>query len=362
MDRIVVMGGSFNPPTKAHRELMRAAADSIGAAKGIFVPAAYEYVAKKMKKQKCPGDTLSEAIRVEALESICKADARLSVSRIRLGQGRRGYDYEMMLDLQKENPGCELYFLVGSDKLYILSRWHRIDEFLRDFRILAVKRGEDDLDKIRELRPYIDEHWDSFTFFSLPDGLGGISSTAFREKLHGGDETAREMVTQEVWEILDRNGKIPWNTISGFRDEYRFLSNFYEAEVTYGGLTYGSSEAAFQAQKCVDEAEKKQFTEFGPGKSKGVGRNVKLRPDWEEVKTGIMEEIVRAKFTQHAELAALLLATGKKILVEGNRWGDTFWGVDTRTGQGENRLGRILMNVRDELRGMASGKVQEGGI
>ena len=80
-----------------------------------------------------------------------------------------------------------------------------------------------------------------------------------------------------------------------------------------------------------------------------TGRLVPLRPDWEAVKVGIMEEIVRAKFIQHPELAARLLATGDKVLVEGNHWGDTFWGVDTRTGQGHNHLGRILMKVREEL-------------
>ena len=148
-----------------------------------------------------------------------------------------------------------------------------------------------------------------------------------------------------------KNGKVPWNTISDFHEEqYRFLSNFYEAKVEYKGLVYQNTEAAFQAQKCMTEEEKLPFTEYGPGKSKGMGRRVQLRPDWEEVKTGIMEEIVRAKFTQHPELSSLLLATGDKVLVEGNHWGDTCWGVDVRTGQGENRLGKILMKVREELK------------
>ena len=100
----------------------------------------------------------------------------------------------------------------------------------------------------------------------------------------------------------------------------------------------------------MTEEEKLPFTEYGPGKSKGMGRKVLLRPDWEQVKIGIMEEIVRAKFVQHPELARLLVGTCDKILVEGNRWGDTCWGVDTRTGQGENHLGKILMKVREELK------------
>lgn len=63
-----------------------------------------------------------------------------------------------------------------------------------------------------------------------------------------------------------------------------------------------------------------------------------------------MEEIVRAKFTQHPVLARLLVCTEDKILVEGNHWGDTCWVVDTRTDQGENHLVKILMKARNELK------------
>ncbi|MBR6790027.1 MAG: NADAR family protein [Oscillospiraceae bacterium] len=138
--------------------------------------------------------------------------------------------------------------------------------------------------------------------------------------------------------------------IAEFRNETFFLSNFYESPVTYGGITYGSNEAAFQAQKCLTEGEKAAFAPLRPGEAKKKGRRVKLRPDWEQVKVGIMQEIVRAKFTQNEELRALLLATGDAVLEEGNTWNDTFWGVHLKTGQGQNHLGRILMQVREELR------------
>ena len=139
--------------------------------------------------------------------------------------------------------------------------------------------------------------------------------------------------------------------IDHFRGEYAFLSNFWEVPVTYKGLTYGSNEAAFQAQKCMTEEEKQPFTEMRPAKSKKAGRQVQLCPDWEDVKVGIMEEIVRAKFTQNEDLKELLLATGELVLEEGNTWGDTFWGVDAKTREGRNHLGRILMRVRKELQG-----------
>ena len=138
--------------------------------------------------------------------------------------------------------------------------------------------------------------------------------------------------------------------ICQFREAYAFLSNFYEAPVCYGGLQFGSNEAAFQAQKCRTEEEKQLFTTLRPSDAKKKGRRVDLRPDWEEVKVGIMEEIVRAKFTQNELLRQQLLATGDAILEEGNTWNDTFWGVHLSNGQGENHLGRILMKVRQELR------------
>lgn len=138
--------------------------------------------------------------------------------------------------------------------------------------------------------------------------------------------------------------------IDHFRGEYAFLSNFWEAPVLYQDLIYGSNEAAFQAQKCRTQYEKYAFTEMRPARAKKEGRMVDLRSDWEAVKVTVMEEIVRAKFTQNEDLKWRLLATGDACLEEGNTWHDTFWGVDARTGEGLNHLGRILMKVRDELR------------
>ena len=138
-------------------------------------------------------------------------------------------------------------------------------------------------------------------------------------------------------------------TIRQFRGDYYSLSNFYGADVTYEGLTYRNNEAAFQAQKTLDEKEREAFTQLAPNIAKKKGRRVLLRDDWEQVKDQIMEEIVLAKFQQNPELKAQLLATGDAMLEEGNQWHDYYWGVDLRTGRGQNRLGRILMKVRLEL-------------
>lgn len=148
--------------------------------------------------------------------------------------------------------------------------------------------------------------------------------------------------------MLKKNGKIP-KVIDRFREEYDFLSNFYPSELDYKGLHFLNAEAAFQAQKCLTKEEKMQFINLPSNKSKRLGRQVHLRPDWEDVKAEIMEEIVRAKFLQNPDIAEKLLTTGEIPIIEGNTWGDTCWGVDTRTGKGNNLLGKILMKIRNEL-------------
>ena len=134
--------------------------------------------------------------------------------------------------------------------------------------------------------------------------------------------------------------------IEKFENENFFLSNYFPCKVTYNGLTYGSSEAAYQAQKCPERA--KEFTALDPDDSKKLGRKVKIRYDWEAVKEQIMTEIVHAKFTQNKDLGKRLTETGEEELVEGNWWKDTYWGVCD--GVGQNKLGKILMAIRGTLK------------
>jgi ribA/ribD-fused uncharacterized protein len=135
--------------------------------------------------------------------------------------------------------------------------------------------------------------------------------------------------------------------IDEFRGQYYFLSNFYQTSVRYNGLVFNNSEAAFQAQKTLDNHEKEQFINLAAGKAKRLGKKVNLREDWESVKDEIMYEVVRAKFDQNNLIANQLLETGCEELVEGNNWGDHEWGV---CGYSENKLGKILMKVREELK------------
>lgn len=135
------------------------------------------------------------------------------------------------------------------------------------------------------------------------------------------------------------------NMIDRFEGDMYFLSNFYPVEFIYKGVKYLNSEAAFHAQK--QPGREHEFANLTPDQAKKLGRSVKLREDWEVVKNDIMHDIVYEKFNQNPNLRRLLIDTGDAYLMEGNWWGDTYWGVCK--GIGKNQLGIILMKVRDEL-------------
>jgi N-glycosidase YbiA len=187
--------------------------------------------------------------------------------------------------------------------------------------------------------------------------------------------------------------------IDSFRGDYAFLSNFYPVDITWEGLPYNSVEHAFQSAKSLDPSVRKRFisgtcrycyrlpdthergrfsdslfciakdgfakriySPVKPGDAKRMGRRLKLRPDWEEVKLAIMLDLLRLKFrpiilkprslgptlsTFQTSLAGRLIATGEAELIESNTWNDFFWGVCM--GVGENHLGKLLMRVRKEL-------------
>lgn len=136
--------------------------------------------------------------------------------------------------------------------------------------------------------------------------------------------------------------------IDRFEGKYAFLSNFFPSEFKYEGIFYPTNEHFFQAMKTLDIKERRAIANAAnPGLAKHLGRTVTLRSDWEQIKEDVMLQGLRLKFTD-VNLGNMLLDTGDEELVEGNWWGDQTWGVCR--GVGENKLGKLLMQVRDELR------------
>lgn len=149
--------------------------------------------------------------------------------------------------------------------------------------------------------------------------------------------------------------------IDWFREEYEFLSNFYPAKLLFEGIVYDNAESAYQAQKLADPQARKQFAHRYADEAKRMGQALDIRADWEQVKLERMRRIVDAKFTQNPLLAKRLVETGSRRLMEGNYWGDTYWGVDLHTREGENYLGQLLMELRERFQkeGIADGQAYQ---
>ncbi len=136
--------------------------------------------------------------------------------------------------------------------------------------------------------------------------------------------------------------------IGGFVGSYRWLSNFFKCRVEWEGRVYTSSEAAYQSGK-YPPAERDVFTTLDPDPAKKLSRTKPYdTAAWETRKERTMREVLWAKFSQNPDLAAQLLATGERVLEETNWWGDKVWGVFQ--GEGQNLLGKQLMEIRARLR------------
>lgn len=134
--------------------------------------------------------------------------------------------------------------------------------------------------------------------------------------------------------------------IYSFTGEYDFLSNFFiEPDGTH-------VEGEYQAAKTEDMPWAYRIRAAKtPGQAKKLGRQCPIRADWEDMKNALMRHYVWQKFYDHPELAEKLKATRGRRLVEGNTWGDKYWGKVKENGVwvGRNQLGITLEEIRSSL-------------
>lgn len=150
----------------------------------------------------------------------------------------------------------------------------------------------------------------------------------------------------------EKSKKVPM-TINSFMGSYRFLSNFWPAEVFLEGTSYPSVENAYQAAKTTSPALREPFCTYSATEAKKHSHRLVVRPDWEQIKLGVMQALLEQKFLKGSELHTKLEQTNGMVLVEGNWWHDNFWGDcscitrATCVTPGINHLGKLLMKIRD---------------
>ena len=143
--------------------------------------------------------------------------------------------------------------------------------------------------------------------------------------------------------------------ILSFTKEYRFLSNFFPCVVIANDIHFPSVEHYYQAMKTHEETiQKRVAATLNAADAKDFGKKIQQDEDifdktFHDNKLKIMTEGLLQKFAPGTPLAEKLLDTEGYLLIEGNYWGDNYWGVDFKTGLGENKLGILLMRIREKL-------------
>lgn len=144
------------------------------------------------------------------------------------------------------------------------------------------------------------------------------------------------------------------STIRFNRNNYPEFSNFWEEPFEIDGITYKTNEHWYQSQKATNAVDEEWVRiSKTPGISKKRGRQIECRREWEVIKINVMWKGLKTKFSQHKYLNELLQSTGESDIIEETVWHDRYWGIcicDKCDNRGENWLGRLLVQLRRELK------------
>ena len=343
--KIVIMGGSFNPPTVAHYRLMKHAIETLDAAHGYFVPVSDAYLRRKMRHAH-PPVVLSPELRIKMLQAMCSED-KMKVSDKEIGT-IEARTLPTLKSFKQEFPECELYFVMGDDKLELLSHLTEKGKFFETSNVILYSRNQEGIEESLKNHRVLSEHIRNIVVLPQPEGVAGISSSLIRERMLLG-ESCEELLLPGVWEIFKELNPDDFpDVISSFKGEYYFLNNRYGCSFAWQGIRYNNVESAFQASKYTDESERKILSRMSADKAVKKSMDFTPSAEWEDCKLNIMESIIMAKFDQNPSLKKRLIETDDRILINGNNKHETYWGVDLYSWIGENHLGKILMIIRNK--------------
>lgn len=194
--RIVVLGGSFNPPTFAHLNIMLQAINELNAEFGLFVPSSDNYVRRKMVRQSKNKIIYSELTRYQMLSVL---DDKLETHPIMIniceyGDDGRGHTYDTLMKIKSQYPEYEIIFILGGDKLTVLPKWYKNNVLLEQFHFAVIARKQAEQ---KALMHTIENHTklknikSQFHIFNSFGDNAEISSTL-----------ARELIVKKDWRNL----------------------------------------------------------------------------------------------------------------------------------------------------------------
>lgn len=194
MDKIVVFGGSFNPPTTAHLNLGLKAVEFIGAKTLCFLPVGDRYNKESL---------INSKHRVKMLSILKEKYKDIDVDLTEVNSFRNLSTIESLNILQEKYKECKLYFLIGADNLMHLDKWEHPEELLGNYNILAMRRNGFDVDDIVKGNPLLSKYKTSIIAMDL-EGDIFISSTMVRELVESKQDIS-EYIDKDILSYIQDN-------------------------------------------------------------------------------------------------------------------------------------------------------------
>lgn len=189
-EAIAIFGGAFNPPTLAHINLAKQILDNLSNIKKIiFVPVSTKYNKSGLAEDKD---------RFNMLKTICKEFNNIEVSDIELKSSRQLFTIETLDKIQEQNKNKKIFFIIGTDNLKQLDTWHNVDKLLEKYKVIVLKRNDDNISEIINNSNVLSNHRESIIELKNIKPIN-LSSTHIREKLKKGEDISK-LVPPEIAE------------------------------------------------------------------------------------------------------------------------------------------------------------------
>ncbi len=185
---IVVFGGAFNPPTKAHQAIYHHVMKHLPCSLFIYLPVSNLYTKRSLA---------SNFHRIEMLKLLIRDLPNAIVSSMECEDSDYLGTYQSLIRIQEANPTEEVVFVIGADNLAKLHKWINAESLLSEFRFIVINRNQTDIEAAIMSNPMLASH--RHQFILLPDFNVDISSTQFRETM---DQAA---VTKPIYEYIQIN-------------------------------------------------------------------------------------------------------------------------------------------------------------
>ena len=192
-EKIIVFGGSFNPLSKAHGDLIHLLINNYKPDRFILLPSSDEFI--KEKKHFQEEDIIPLNKRLKILKEFNKRNRKVEIELIEINNPTYK-TYDSLMFLKNKYKDSDIYFALGSEKLTNLHNRYKIDELLKYFKFIVLKRSEvsESVNNLNREEIVLNNK-SSFIFFNFKKDLHDISSTKIRELIKNKDYKALNRFT-----------------------------------------------------------------------------------------------------------------------------------------------------------------------